>query len=49
VSLFVDTSVWSLAMRRDAPAETPETSRLREALSSQKPTDTTGIVLQKRL
>lgn len=49
MSLFVDTSVWSLAMRRDAPAETSVTSRLREALSSQEPTYTTGIVLQELL
>jgi hypothetical protein len=36
-------------MRRDAPAQTPQTSRLREALSSQEPTYTTGLVLQELL
>jgi predicted nucleic acid-binding protein len=49
VNLFVDTSVWSLAFRRDAPAHVPEVERLREALGSQEPVYTTGIVLQELL
>ena len=32
MSLFVDTSVWSLALRRDSPPEGSEVRRLREAL-----------------
>jgi predicted nucleic acid-binding protein len=49
VSLFVDTSVWSLALRRDAPADVAQVARLREALLSQEPVYTTGIVLQELL
>lgn len=49
MSLFVDTSVWSLALRRDTPDATPETSRLREALASQDAVYTTGLVLQELL
>jgi len=49
VNLFVDTSVWSLAMRRDSPTDAPEVHRLREALGSQEPAYTTGIVLQELL
>jgi hypothetical protein len=49
VSLFVDTSVWSLALRRDAPADGPEVTRLREALASQEAIYSTGLVLQELL
>ena len=49
MSLFVDTSVWSLAFRRDAPGDTPEPGRLREALASREAVYTTGIVLQELL
>lgn len=49
MSLFVDTSVWSLAFRRDAPGDTPEPDRLREALASREGVYTTGIVLQELL
>ncbi len=38
MNLFVDTSVWSLALRRDAPPDLPEVHELRRSLE-------TGIVL----
>ena len=49
MSLFVDTSVWSLAFRRDSPGDTPEPGRLREALASREAVYTTGLVLQELL
>ena len=49
MSLFVDTSVWSLAFRRDSPGDTPEPDRLRDALASGEAVYTTGIVLQELL
>jgi len=49
MSLFVDTSVWSLALRRDSPGDSPERGRLREALASQEAVYTTGLVLQELL
>ena len=49
MSLFVDTSVWSLALRRDTPSDAPEQVRLREALASQAEIWTTGLVLQELL
>ena len=49
MSFFVDTSVWSLAFRRDSPGDTPEPGRLREALASGEAVYTTGIVLQELL
>jgi predicted nucleic acid-binding protein len=49
VSFFVDTSVWSLALRRDAPAGVPEVTRLRAALASQEAIYGTGLVLQELL
>ena len=49
MSLFVDTSVWSLALRRDTPGDAPEQVRLREALASQAEIWTTGLVLQELL
>ena len=49
MSLFVDTSVWSLAFRRDLPGDAPEPCRLREALASGEAVYTTGIVLQELL
>ena len=47
--LFADTSVWSLALRRDASPEGPQVQRLREALSGGEAVHTTGIVLQELL
>ena len=49
MSLFVDTSVWSLALRRDLPDNAPETGRLREAIASREAVYTTGLVLQELL
>jgi len=49
VKLFVDTSVWSLALRRDRLDDTPEVSCLRDALERGAPVYTTGLVLQELL
>ena len=49
VSLFVDTRVWSLALRRDGPVAVPEVEALREALLGAHPVVTTGIVVQELL
>ena len=49
MTLFVDTSVWSLALRRDKAPEGPEVQRLREALGGGEAIYTTGIVLQELL
>ena len=49
MSLFVDTSVWSLALRRTGGAEAPEVLRLRHGLSSRESIMTTGLVLQELL
>ena len=47
--LFVDTSVWSLAFRRDAQPAGPEVIALRHALEGQAAIVTTGLVLQELL
>lgn len=49
MNLFVDTSVWSLALRRDARSAEPAVARLREALSTGEAVFTTGLVLQELL
>ena len=49
MSLFVDTSVWSLALRRDAPSDHPAVSVLRRALLDGDTIVITGIVLQELL
>jgi hypothetical protein len=49
LSLFVDTSVWSLAFRRDAPPQTPEVGELKRALGAGDTVVTTGLVLQELL
>jgi len=49
VNLFVDTSVWSLALRRDERSDEPSVERLREALGSGEAVFTTGLVLQELL
>jgi hypothetical protein len=49
LSLFVDTSVWSRALRRDAPAESGEVRRLAQALEAGETILTTGLVLQELL
>lgn len=47
--LFVDTSVWSLALRRDDPPAAPEVTVLAEALEQGDLVFTTGLVLQELL
>ena len=49
MTLFVDTSVWSLALRRDAEASEPEVDQLKEALLGADVVVTTGLVLQELL
>jgi hypothetical protein len=49
LSLFVDTSVWSLALRRDHPSSTTEVHTLVRAIEAGEPLFTTGIVLQELL
>jgi hypothetical protein len=49
VSLFVDTSVWSLAFRRDEPSTTPQVQALRRALVGGEIVVTTGLILQELL
>ena len=47
--LFVDTSVWSLALRRAAPPKCPELDALEHALEIGGQVVTTGLVLQELL
>jgi predicted nucleic acid-binding protein len=47
--LFVDTSVWSLAFRRDAVPDLPEIRALKQALTNARQITTTGFVLQELL
>lgn len=47
--LFVDTSVWSLAFRRDHPPDDPRVHHLHDALTSGRDVATTGLVLQEVL
>jgi predicted nucleic acid-binding protein len=49
MTLFVDTSVWSLALRRDPPDPRPEADALAEAIRSGETVVTTGLVLQELL
>jgi predicted nucleic acid-binding protein len=49
VRLFVDTSVWSLALRRDRPPDVPEVQALAHALEAGELVLTTGLVLQELL
>lgn len=51
MTLLVDTSVWSLALRRDAkaPKPEPEVQHLKEALLGADVVVTTGLVLQELL
>lgn len=47
--LLVDTSVWSLAFRRDAPPRIAEVRFLEQALEGEEVIVTTGLVLQELL
>jgi predicted nucleic acid-binding protein len=49
MTLVVDTSVWSLALRRDGAVTTPEVAALREAIEGSDVVVTTGLVLQELL
>jgi hypothetical protein len=49
MTLLVDTSVWSLALRRDVEATEPEVQELKEALFGANVVVTTGLVLQELL
>ncbi|MGH8863547.1 MAG: type II toxin-antitoxin system VapC family toxin [Burkholderiales bacterium] len=49
MSLFVDTSVWSLALRRDPPGADAEVAELVRALKRGDSLVTTGLVLQELL
>ena len=49
MKLFVDTSVWSLALRRDAPPDHAAVNRLGDALTRGEPVFSTGLVLQELL
>ena len=49
MSLFVDTSVWSLALRRNQPAGRAEVAMLVRAVESGETLLTTGLVLQELL
>jgi predicted nucleic acid-binding protein len=49
VTLLVDTSVWSLAFRRDTESLTPQVAALQGALSGGESIVTTGLILQELL
>ena len=49
MNLFVDTSVWSLALRRDENGDQLVVRRLRDALDGGDNVFTTGLVLQELL
>ena len=49
MSLFVDTSVWSLAIRRDRPPEAAEVEHLARMIRTGEPISTTGLILQELL
>ena len=49
MGLLVDTSVWSLAYRRDTPPNLPEVLALRRALTSGDRVVTTGMILLELL
>ncbi|HEX4972718.1 MAG TPA: PIN domain-containing protein [Steroidobacteraceae bacterium] len=49
MTLFVDTSVWSLALRRDQPSDAATVRALMRALETGERVMTTGLVLQELL
>ena len=49
MSLFVDTSVWSLAFRRDPPASCAHVAKLTRAFEQGDTVLTSGLVLQELL
>jgi predicted nucleic acid-binding protein len=49
LNVFVDTSVWSLALRRDRPEDCAQVALLARALDAGDSIFTTGLVLQELL
>ena len=49
MSLLVDTTVWSLALRREAIHTEPEVAALRDALNGSDQVFVTGLILQELL
>ena len=49
MSIFVDTSVWSLALRRGAPSPAKEVRALIQTIEAGETILTTGLVLQELL
>jgi predicted nucleic acid-binding protein len=49
MSLLVDTSVWSLALRRDREQDSPAVDELLRALGGSEIVLTTGLILQELL
>ena len=49
MTLLVDTSVWSLALRRDRVRNEPQVEALRQALGGAQSVVTTGLILQELL
>lgn len=49
MNILVDTSVWSLALRRDYPPDCKAVFRLRAALKDGENVFTTGLILQELL
>ena len=49
MGLLVDTSVWSLAMRRDEQPNSPELKLLIKAIDSREEIYSTGVILQELL
>ena len=49
MNLFVDTSVWSLAFRRDRKSDMPEVGALTRALEGEGAVLATGLILQELL
>lgn len=49
MTMLVDTSVWSLALRRDGAASEPEVQALKQAFLVDDVVVTTGLVLQELL
>ncbi|MEK8051462.1 PIN domain-containing protein [Ideonella sp. DXS22W] len=49
MTLLVDTSVWSLALRRDGSTAAPEVRQLQDAIAGADTLVTTGLVLQELL
>ena len=49
MTLLVDTNVWSLALRGDAPSPEPEVDALKTALAGFDVVVITGLVLQELL